>query len=425
MSVADPEIAALINRELYRQSTQVSLIASENTAPPAILEALGSVLANKTVEGYPGQRYHSGCSCIDEIEGLAINRAKMLFGAEHANCQPHSGVNANLAVYACVLKPGDRILAMDIAHGGHLSHGSRASFTGSQLYEAHYYSVDPRTEQVDFDQVETIAGKLRPRMIVAGYSAYPRLIRYERFREIADRVGAYLLVDMAHIAGLVATGEHPSPVPFADFVTGTCYKTLRGPRGGFILCREKYARDLDRAVFPGTQGSVLVANLAAKASTFKLAAAQGFRDYCKQVVSNARALAARMEERGVRLVAGGTDTHQVLADLRRQRISGAAAEIALDQAGIQVNKNLIPFDTQGPRTTSGLRLGTCSATTRGMGVAEITELADLIIGVLNQPQDSRQIRKTQRRIAELCQQFPIYPDRLWASGFSATTETLF
>ena len=418
LNLVDPELARLVDAETRRQAECLSLIASENLASQAIMEIHGSVLTNKVVEGYPGRRFHSGCQHIDEMERLALERAKRLFGAEHANVQPHSGVSANLAVYAAVLKPGDRILAMDLAHGGHLSHGAPASITGSQLYQARFYSVDRETEQVDLDAVRRIAEDFKPKMIISGYSAYPRALHYGPFREIADRVGAYLLVDMAHIAGLVAAGLHPSPLPFADFVTATCYKTLRGTRGGFILCRSEYARRIDHAVFPGTQGSAVVAHLAAKALTFHVAGSESFRDYCRYVVANARALAIGLRDGGVRLVAGGTDTHQVLVDLRPYGISGAIAELALDRAGIQTNKNLIPYDTNGPEVTSGLRLGSSGVTSRGMGEAEMVQIAELIVRLLRDPGSEGVSSQVQSQVRALCQRFPSYLDR-WSTSDSS------
>jgi glycine hydroxymethyltransferase len=414
LNVVDPELAGLVDAELTRQEETISLIASENLTSRAVLELNGSVLTNKVVEGYPGKRYHAGCQYIDDIERLAIARARKLFGAEHANVQAHSGVSANMAVYTACLRPGDRVLAPDLAHGGHLSHGAPASITGSQLYNVSFYGVNRETEQVDFDEVERLTRQHQPRLIITGFSAYPRAIEYRPFREIADRVGAYLLVDMAHITGLVAAGYHPSPVGLADFVTGTCYKTLRGTKGGFVLCQEEWAKKIDYAVFPGTQGTAMVSNVAAKALIFRLASTGRFKTYCQQVIANARAMAAELGKQGLRLVAGGTDTHQLLVDLCAQGISGARGEEALHRVGIDVNKNLIPFDISPPDVASGLRLGTTVVTSRGMQETEMREIASLITTVL-EDLESQNVEEVRCRVRALCDQFPVYLDR-WEVG---------
>lgn len=411
LDIVDPILARLIQGEMRRQEETLSLIAAENLTYEATLEVHGSVLTNKVVEGYPGRRFHSGCEYIDEIERLAIERAKTLFKADHVNVQPHSGVNANLAVYASILKPGDRILSMDISHGGHLSHGSKASIAGSKLYYARHYTVDKKTEQVDFDQLRTIAKEFHPNLIIAGYSAYPRAIQYEPFREVADMVGAYLMVDMAHIAGLVAAGEHPSPVPLADFITGTCYKTLRGTRGGFILCKREYSSIIDKAVFPGTQGSISVVNMAGKALTFKLASTSSFKLYCQAIIRNARHLAECMREQGFRIVTGGSDTHQVLVDLRELGITGVEAEKALETAGIHVNRNLIPFDPEKPKIASGLRLGTSAITARGIGQGEIGKICDMMKQAIMYIEDKKPLLIIKKNVAEICQKYPVYLDR--------------
>jgi len=406
LTAADPEVSALVARETIRESSTIELIASENFVPPCIMEAQGTVLTNKYAEGYPGNRYHGGCEVIDEIESLAIDRARALFGADHANVQPHSGVNANLAVYMALLEPGDTILGMDLSHGGHLSHGSKVSITG-KYYRAFSYGVVPETEQIDYDQVESLAKEHKPRMIIAGGSAYSRIIDFARFREISDRTGAYLLVDMAHIAGLVAAGVHPSPVPWADAVTSTTTKTLRGARGGFILCRSGHAAAIDKAVFPGTQGGPILQNVLAKAVTFRLAATEEFRRYARQVRANARTMAACLADAGLRIVSGGTDNHLMLVDLRPWNLTGVAAENALAKVGITVNKNMIPFDSASPRVTSGIRIGTAAVTSRGFTENEIERTARIISGVLQEPEGFDPARY-RREVTRLCREKPLY-----------------
>jgi len=360
----DPEIAEAIKSELKRQQNKIELIASENFISIAVMAAMGSPLTNKYAEGYPGKRYYGGCEYIDVVESIAIERAKKLFGAEHANVQPHSGAQANMAVYFAVLNPGDTILGMNLSHGGHLTHGSPVNFSG-KLYNIVSYGVDPETETINYDEVLRLAKEHRPKLILAGASAYPRVIDFKKFREIADEVGAYLMVDMAHIAGLVAAGLHPSPVEYADFVTTTTHKTLRGPRGGLILCKEKYAKLIDKTIFPGIQGGPLEHVIAAKAVALKEAMTEEFKNYQVQILKNAKALSTRLIERGFRLVSGGTDNHLMLVDLRNKGITGKDAEKILDEHNITCNKNAIPFDTQSPMITSGIRLGTPAVTTRG------------------------------------------------------------
>ncbi|MGE5593045.1 MAG: serine hydroxymethyltransferase [Betaproteobacteria bacterium] len=405
----DPELAAAIDGELQRQDSTIELIASENIVPPAILEVQGSVLTNKYAEGYPGHRYHGGCKYMDEVETLAIERAKRLFGAEHANVQPHSGVNANLAVFVATLKPGDAILGMDLRQGGHLSHGSAVNVSG-KYYRTFAYGLDPESERIDYDQVRDLAIRHRPRLLIAGASAYPRVIDFARFREIADESGSLLLVDMAHIAGLVAGGVHPSPVPYADFVTSTTTKTLRGARGGFILCRAEHAKAIDSAIFPGIQGGPIMQNVAAKALTFKLAATAEFRAYAAQIVKNAQAMAARFQERGLKLVTDGTDNHLMLLDLRSlagRGVTGHSAEQALAEVGIAVNKNLIPGDPQKPTVTSGVRIGAAAITSRGFKEDEAAAVADLIADILLTPSGAV-IERARRLVQDLCRKHPIY-----------------
>ena len=404
--VADPEVAALVARETIRESSTIELIASENFVPPCIMEAQGTVLTNKYAEGYPGNRYHGGCEVIDEIESLAIERAKKLFKADHANVQPHSGVNANLAVYMALLEPGDTILGMDLSHGGHLSHGSKVSITG-KYYRAIYYGVDPETELIDYHQVEKLAKQYKPRMIIAGCSAYSRVIDFRCFREIADSVGAYLMVDMAHIAGLVAAGVHPSPVPWADAVTSTTTKTLRGARGGFILCRKEHAAAIDKAVFPGTQGGPILQNVLAKAVTFRIAATEEFHRYALQVRSNARTMAGALSDCGLRIVSGGTDNHLMLVDLRPWGLTGAAAEKTLAGVGITVNKNMIPFDSASPKVTSGIRIGTAAVTSRGFRENDIERVARIISGALREKEGFNP-DPYKREVSGLCREHPLY-----------------
>ena len=420
LTAVDPEAARLVAKELVRESSTIELIASENFVPECIMEAQGSVLTNKYAEGYPGRRYHGGCEVIDEIESLAIERAKALFGAEHANVQPHSGVNANLAVYMAFLDPGDTVLGMDLRHGGHLSHGSKASITG-KYYRTFAYGVDEKTEQIDYDQVQKSAKEHRPRLIVAGGSAYSRTIDFERFRKIADSVGAFLMVDMAHIAGLVAAGIHPSPVPWADVVTSTTTKTLRGARGGFILCREKYAAAVDKAIFPGTQGGPILQNVLAKAVTFRLASTESFREYAAQVRTNARCMAEILGSMGLRIVSGGTDNHLMLVDLRPWNQTGDRAETALGKIGITVNKNMIPFDTAKPTVTSGIRIGTAAVTSRGFVEKDIEKIAAIIGEVLRQG-DNYDHDGYKKEVLEMCRLHPLYITPLEA-GASMLSQT--
>jgi glycine hydroxymethyltransferase len=407
LSVVDPELAEAIQRERIRQETTIELIASENFAPPAVLEAEASVLMNKSAEGYPGRRYFGGCQWVDVVESLAIKRAKKLFGAEHANVQPHSGVNANLAVYLAALKPGDRVLAMDLSHGGHLSHGYPLSLPG-QIYRFHHYGVDRQTERLDYDRICDLARDIRPQMIVAGASAYPRTIDFAAFGEMAAEVGAYLMVDMAHIAGLVAAGLHPSPIPYADFVTHTTYKTMAGGRGGVIYCRAQHAAQVDRAVFPGIQGTPTLQAIAAKAVTFKMAMSEEFRAYQSQIVCNARALAAGLAGRGFRLVAGGTDNHLMLVDLRSKGISGKEAQEVLEKVGIATNKNVIPFDPARPAVASGIRLGTPAVTRRGFTEEDMVFVADLISDVLEAPEDEGVLARVRKEVQALTAAHPLF-----------------
>ncbi|HIE08535.1 MAG TPA: serine hydroxymethyltransferase [Armatimonadetes bacterium] len=411
LAEVDPEVYEAIRKELERQRNKLQMIASENYIPRAVLEAQGSILTNKYAEGYPGRRYYGGCEFVDEVENLAIERAKRLFGAEHANVQPHSGTQANMAVYFAALEPGDTVLAMDLAHGGHLSHGSQMSFSG-KFYRFVHYGVDPRTETIDFDQVRELARKHRPKMIVAGASAYPREIDFRPFREICDEVGAYLMVDMAHFAGLVAAGVHQSPVPYAEFVTSTTHKTLRGPRGAFVLCKGRFAKAIDLTVFPGIQGGPFMHVIAAKAVCFKLAMEPEFKEYQRRVVRNAKALARALAERGFRLVSGGTDTHLLLVDLTPLGMTGAEAERLLDRVGIVVNKNSIPFDKRPPMVTSGIRIGTPALTTRGMGEREMEEIAEIIDMVLRSPEKESVRAEARARVKDLCERFPIYEELL-------------
>jgi glycine hydroxymethyltransferase len=403
----DPEIAALIEKETQRQSEGLELIASENFVSPAVLEAMGSPLTNKYAEGLPGRRYYGGCEVVDAVETLAIERAKQLFGAEHANVQPHAGAQANAAVFLAFLKPGDTFLGMDLSNGGHLTHGSPVNFSGI-LYRAISYGVDDNG-LLDYDGMRALARQHRPRMIIAGYSAYSRVIDFALFAEVAREVGATFMVDMAHFAGLAATGVYPSPVPHADVVTTTTHKTLRGPRGGLILCKAEHAKAIDKAVFPGTQGGPLEHVIAAKAVAFREALQPGFRDYTRQIIANARALAGALMERGFQIVSGGTDNHLMLVDLRNKNITGKAAERALDQAGITVNKNTVPKETQSPFVTSGVRIGTPAVTTRGMREGEMRRIADLIATVIAAPADESVLKKVRTVVRELAGAFPLYP----------------
>jgi glycine hydroxymethyltransferase len=407
--MTDPEVYAAIRREGRRQREKILLIASENFASAAVLAAQGSVMTNKYAEGYAGRRYYGGCQYVDVVESLAIERAKQIFGAEHVNVQPHSGSQANMAVYFSVLKPGDPILGMDLAHGGHLTHGSRVSFSGI-LYRSFFYGVDRATERIDYEALRKLAEECHPRLIVAGASAYPRILDFPKFQEIAKAVGAYLMVDMAHIAGLVAAGLHPSPVPYADFVTTTTHKTLRGPRGGMVLCKAEHAKAVDKTIFPGLQGGPLMHVIAAKAVALKEALAPGFKKYQAQVLANAKALATGLQKRGFRIVSGGTDTHLMLVDVTSKGITGKEAEVALDEAGITVNKNAIPYDEKPPAVASGIRLGTPIVSTRGMREKEMDEIADAIDNVLSHPSDPTVRKLVRSRMRILCGRFPIFDD---------------
>ena len=409
LSKTDPEIYEAVVNETRRQAFTLEMIASENFVSEAVLEAQGSVLTNKYAEGYPGKRYYGGCEFVDVAESLAIERAKELFGAEHANVQPHSGTQANTAVYISQLEPGDTILGMDLAHGGHLSHGHPINISG-RLYNVVSYGVSRDSERVEMEELMKIAKESRPKIIIAGWSAYPRVLDFAAFRKIADEVGALLMTDMAHFAGMVAAGVHPSPVPHSDFVTTTTHKTMRGPRGGMVLCREKYAKALNSAVFPGIQGGPLMHVIAAKAVMLKLAMRDSFKEYQQQVVKNAKALAEAMDSAGFRLVSGGTDVHLVLVDLTPKGITGKKAEKALEKAGITVNKNGIPFDTKKPMITSGIRIGTPALTTRGMKEDQMRTIAGWIDEVIASPEDEEKAAQIRKKIEELCKEFPLYSD---------------
>jgi len=402
----DPRVAAAIEQDNQRQRFNINLIAAENYASRAVLEAQGSLLTNKYAEGYPGNRYYGGCQNVDLVEALAIERAKKLFSADHANVQPHSGVQANMAAYFALLEHGDTVLAMSLAHGGHLSHGSAFNFSG-KLYKFVAYGVDRETEIIDYDQLQKLTLEHRPKLIVAGASSYPRTIDFARFRQIADMVDANLMVDMAHLAGLVAAGVHPSPVPYADVVTSTTHKTLRGPRGGFIICQSQWSSKIDNNVFPGMQGGPLMHIIAAKAVAFLEAMQPEFASYQRAVLQNAEALAGELNNLGLRLVTGGTDTHLVLVDLSQMGITGNAAEKALDAAGITVNKNAIPFDPRPPQIASGIRLGTPAVTARGFGVKEMEQVARLIVRVLSNPGNERVYDEVQHQANEMCRKFPV------------------
>lgn len=406
IAAIDPEIADAIAKERHRQYEHVELIASENFTSKAVMEAQGSCLTNKYAEGYPGKRWYGGCEYVDIVESLAIERAKQLFGADHVNVQPHSGSQANMAVYFSVLTPGDRILTMDLAHGGHLTHGHKANFSG-KLYEVHHYGVDPETETINYDALAKLAAEVKPRMITAGASAYPRTIDFARMREIADSVGALLFVDMAHIAGLVAGGAHPSPIPHAHFVTTTTHKSLRGPRAGLVLCKEEFAKKVDSQAFPGVQGGPLMHVIAAKAICLKEALDPSFRTYAAQIVSNAKALAARLNKLGYRIVSGGTDNHVMLVDLRSRGINGAEASLTLDKAAITVNKNAIPFDTEPIFKTGGIRIGTPAMTTRGLKEEEMMEIADYIHAALEARNDEAELAKIRKQVTALTARFPL------------------
>ncbi len=406
----DPEIYESIQRERERQQRNLELIASENIVSEAVLEAQGSILTNKYAEGYPGKRYYGGCEFVDEVESLAIARAKEIFGAEHANVQPHSGSQANMAVYFAQLAPGDTILAMNLSHGGHLTHGSPVNFSG-RFFKVVPYGVRESDQRLDYEQLAALAREHRPKLIVAGYSAYPRTLDFAAFRRVADEVGAILMTDMAHFAGLVAADVHPSPVPFSDFVTSTTHKTLRGPRGGLILCPEKYAKALNSSIFPGNQGGPLMHVIAAKAVAFKEAMTPEFTAYQRQIVANAKALAAALIARGFRLLTGGTDVHLMMLDLRGAELTGKVAEETLDRARITVNKNTVPFDTRSPMVTSGVRIGTPAVTSRGMREPEMAHIADFIARALQHVGDETALRSIGNDVAALCARFPIYGGR--------------
>ena len=407
----DPDVAKAILEETRRQAGKLELIASENFVSEAVLEAQGSIMTNKYAEGYPAKRYYGGCEFVDIVEVLAIERAKQLFGADHVNVQSHSGTQANMAVYFSVLQPGDTILGMNLSHGGHLSHGSPVNFSG-RLYNVVFYGVDKETETIDFNEVEAQAKKHKPKMIVVGASAYPRTIEFEPFREIADKVGAVIMADIAHVAGLVAAGIHPTPVPVCEFVTTTTHKTLRGPRGGLIMCKEEFAKVLNSRVFPGSQGGPLMHVIAAKAVALKEALTDEFKVYQSQIVKNARAMADELISRGFRLVSGGTDNHLFMIDLTDKGVTGMDAEEVLDRAGITVNKNTIPFDTQGPQVTSGIRIGTPAITTRGMKEEEMKIVARLISDVLKDIHNEKRVVEIREEVRSLCDKFPLYSDRV-------------
>jgi len=405
----DAEVGAAILGEIRRQSETLELIASENFVDAAVLEATGSVMTNKYAEGYPGKRYYGGCQYVDVVESLAIERAKQLFGAEHVNVQPHSGTQANMAVYFTTMEPGDTLFGMNLSHGGHLSHGHPINFSG-RYYKVVQYGVHPDTETLDYDALAALAREHKPKVLMVGASAYPRTLDFPRCRAICDETGAIMVVDIAHIAGLVAAGVHPSPVGLADFVTTTTHKTLRGPRAGMVMCREKYAKDLDRNVFPGIQGGPLMHVIAAKAVCLGEALKPEFKTYQKQIVTNAQALAAALAADGLRIVSGGTDTHLMLVDLRPFKLTGKVAEKALEDAAITVNKNTIPFDPEKPFVTSGIRLGTPALTTRGMKEADMALVADLIAAVLKKPEDPRTAGRVRRKVQQLCKRFPLYAE---------------
>ena len=409
LAQTDPAIAEIISHELQRQRDHLELIASENFTSAAVLAAQGSVLTNKYAEGLPGKRYYGGCEFVDRAEQLAIDRAKELFGAAHANVQPHSGAQANFAVFLTLLQPGDTIMGMDLSHGGHLTHGSPVNVSG-KWFNVQHYGVSPETEQLDYDMVRDLALKHRPKLIICGYSAYPRIIQFDKFRAIADEVGAYLLADIAHIAGLVATGHHPSPLPYCDVVTTTTHKTLRGPRGGLILTKDaELGKKLDKSVFPGTQGGPLEHVIAGKAVAFGEALKPAFKTYSGQVIENAQAMATQLQARGFKIVSGGTDNHLMLVDLRSIGMTGKIADQLVSGVNITANKNTVPFDPESPFVTSGLRLGSPAMTTRGMGTVEFTEIANIIADRLLNPDDESVAQDCRRRVAALCGQFPLYP----------------
>lgn len=409
LKLVDPEIYEVIKREIKRQQENLELIASENFTSLSVMEAQGSVLTNKYAEGYPNARWYGGCINVDAVESLAIERAKILFGAEHVNVQAHSGSQANMAVFFTILKPGDTILTMDLRAGGHLTHGHPNNFSG-MYYKVVSYGLTRDDETIDYDQVLSLAKEHKPKLILAGASSYPRIIDFIRFRKICDEVGAYLMVDMAHIAGLVAAGLHPSPVPYAEFVTSTTHKTLRGPRGGFVICKKAFAKKLDSRVFPGIQGGPLEHVIAAKAVAFKEALSPGFKSYQRQIVKNAQALASGLAKEGLRVVSGGTDTHLLLVDLTSKNMTGQQASILLEEAGITVNKNVIPFDTRSPTLTSGIRLGTPAVTTRGMKQAQMFQVARLIGMVLDSPGNISMLKEVRQKVLALVKRFPLYPE---------------
>lgn len=405
----DPEVLGAINKELGRQRDKIELIASENFVSPAVLDAVGSVLTNKYAEGYPGHRYYGGCEYVDVVEDLARERACKLFGADHANVQPHCGANANLAVFFAFLKPGDTVMGMNLSQGGHLSHGSPVNISGN-YFKVVPYGVDKQTEIIDYDAMEKLALENKPKLIVGGASAYPRFIDYERMADIAHKVGAILMIDMAHVAGLIAAGLHPSPVPYADVVTTTTHKTLRGPRGGMILCKEQYAKAIDKSIFPGTQGGPLMHIIAGKAVAFGEALKPDFKVYQQAILDNSQALAKELLNQGFRLVSGGTDNHLLLVDVRSKNITGKDAEHLLDEIGITCNKNTIPYDPASPFVTSGIRLGSPAGTTRGFNTQDFAEIGKIIGLVLNNPQDEAKQKEAADRVAALCAKYPLYPN---------------
>jgi glycine hydroxymethyltransferase len=409
LSEQDQQVFQAIQDELKRQRTKIELIASENFVSEAVMEAQGSVLTNKYAEGYPGRRYYGGCEHVDVAENIARDRAKEIFGAEHVNVQPHSGAQANMAVYFTILEQGDTVLGMNLSHGGHLTHGSPVNFSGIQ-YNFVEYGVDPETHQINYEDVRAKAVEHKPKLIVAGASAYPRAIDFKKFREIADEVGAYLMVDMAHIAGLVATGLHENPVPYADFVTTTTHKTLRGPRGGMILCKEEFAKKIDKSIFPGIQGGPLMHVIAAKAVAFGEALTDEFKQYTKNIVDNAARLAASLQKEGLDLVSGGTDNHLLLLDVRSLGLTGKVAEKVLDDVGITVNKNTIPFDPESPFVTSGIRIGTAAVTSRGFGLEDMDEIASIIAFALKNSEDEAKLAEASARVEELTSKFVLYKE---------------
>jgi glycine hydroxymethyltransferase len=407
----DPKVSQAIDLETRRQAGKIELIASENFVSEAVLEAQGSIMTNKYAEGYPGKRYYGGCEFVDIVESLAIERCKQLFGADHVNVQPHSGTQANMAVYFAAVQPGDTILGMNLSHGGHLSHGSPANFSG-KLYKIVPYGVSKDTETIDYDEVEKLAKEHKPKMIIVGASAYPRVLDFQKFRKIADEVGAIIMADIAHIAGLVCTGLHPSPVPVCEYVTTTTHKTLRGPRGGLIMCKDAYAKTLNSRVFPGMQGGPLMHVIAAKAVAFQEALQPEFKEYQKQIIKNAQVMADELKNQGFRIVSGGTDNHLMLVDLTAKGVTGKDAQEALDRAAITVNKNGIPFDTQGPQVTSGIRIGTPAVTTRGMKEGEMRLIASYIADVIKNINNEQNIQAIAEKVKTLCAQFPLYQQRI-------------